>query len=125
MSWQSPSVEPGASQHDAETGTPRKGPRWRLIIRLLIYIPVLGFVTWQAGQRFIEERRAVDDGFRSSVDSFRASVNQTLQHPPRMIVMPNGETMPVLELTEEEAVEMGILPTPSEASSPASAPASP
>jgi hypothetical protein len=84
---------------------PRKRLRTGVVVRLLIYVPLLGFFGWQAVQRFQDGRRAADD-------NFRASVEQWLQHPPRTIVMPNGEVMPVLELTEEEAAQMGLIPEP-------------
>jgi hypothetical protein len=87
------------------TQAPRKRLRTGVIVRLLIYVPLLGFFGWQAVQRFQDGRRAADD-------NFRASVEQWLQHPPRTIVMPNGEVMPVLELTEEEAAQMGLIPEP-------------
>jgi hypothetical protein len=94
--------------------TPRKRPRLGVIVRVLIYVPLLGFFGWQAAQRARDGRRAADD-------SFRASVQQWLKHPPRTVVMPNGELMPVFELTEQEAVEMGLLPEPT-TSAPTTAP---
>lgn len=90
---------------------PRKRPRLGVIIRVLIYVPLLSFFGWQAVQRFQDGRQAADD-------SFRASVQQWLQHPPRTVVMPNGELMPVFELTEQEAVEMGLLPEPTPQAAP-------
>lgn len=99
MSWHSPEVEP-------ETETPRKRPRLGIILRLLIYLPLLGFFGWRATRDFIDQRHAADE-------AFRASIQQWLQHQPRTIMMPNGEEMPVFELTEQEAVEMSLLPEPS------------
>jgi hypothetical protein len=87
------------------TEAPRKWLRPGIIIRAVIYVPLLGFFGWQAVQRYQEGRRSADD-------NFRASVEQWLQHPPRTIVMPNGELMPVFELTQEEAVQMGLIPEP-------------
>jgi hypothetical protein len=87
----------------------------RLLVRLLIYIPLLGFFGWRAVERFMAERAAADDNFRVSVDRW-------LQHQPRAIMMPNGEVMPVYELTEDEAVEMGLMPEPA---SPEPAPPQP
>jgi hypothetical protein len=97
------------------TEAPRKRLRTGVIVRLLIYVPLLGFFGWQAVQRFQDGREVADD-------SFRASVEQWLQHPPRTMVMPNGEVMPVLELTEEEAVQMGLIPEPKPAPAPAPEP---
>jgi hypothetical protein len=93
------------SNESSPSEAPSKRPRLGIIVRVLIYVPLLGFFGWQAAQRFLGERSTADD-------NFRASVEQWLQHPPRTIVMPNGEVMPVLELTEDEAVEMGLLPEP-------------
>lgn len=101
-------MEPGASRdRDEDEGEDRTRKRKRLgvIIRVLIYVPLLGLFGWQAAQKFLNQRRVADD-------NFRAAVEQWLQHPPRTIVMPNGETMPVLELSEQEAVELGLLPAP-------------
>ncbi len=99
----------------AEDPTPAKPKRRKLglIVRALIYGPLLGFFGWQAAQRYLTERRVADDNFRISVD-------QWLSHPPRTIMMPNGELMPVLELTEEEAVEAGLIPAPEPKSEPES-----
>ena len=36
--------------------------------------------------------------------------------------MPNGEVMPVLELTEQEAIQMGLLPEPEQKPAPETAP---
>jgi hypothetical protein len=94
---------------------PRKWLRPGVIVRVLIYVPLLCFFGWQAVQRYLDEHRAADD-------NFRASVQQWVQHPPRTIVMPNGEVMPVLELTEQEAMQMGLLPEPTPEPAPQPAP---
>jgi hypothetical protein len=108
----------GVQAEQAPTSeTPRKRPRLGVVVRVLIYVPLLGFFGWQAAQRYLDGRRAADD-------NFRASVQQWVQHPPRTIVMPNGEVMPVLELTEQEAVEMGLMPEP-ESNSPTPEPTAP
>jgi hypothetical protein len=107
-SWHIRGVEPEASQsRAAESDEERKRKRKRLgvIIRVLIYIPLLAFFGWRASEKFLQQRRMADDNFRTAVE-------QWLQHPPRTIIMPNGEAMPVLELSEQEAVEMGLLPEP-------------
>lgn len=106
--WHSAGVQADPPQ---TSEAPRKRPRLGVIVRVLIYVPLLSFFGWQAVQRFQDGRQAADD-------SFRASVQQWLQHPPRTIVMPNGELMPVFELTEQEAVEMGLLPEPTPQAAP-------
>lgn len=102
-------------QADETSKPPAKRPRLGVVVRVLIYGPLLGFFGWQAAQRHLDERRIADDNFRTSVD-------RSLQFPPRTIMMPNGELMPVYEVTEEEAVQMGLLPEPK---SPDPAPAPP
>ena len=97
------SVHSEAHPPPGEAAKPR--PRWGLVIRALIYLPLLAFFGWRAYERFANERQIADDNFRASVD-------QWLKHPPRTIIMPNGEAMPVLELTEQEAKDMGLLPEP-------------
>lgn len=96
FSWHSRAVDPAPS-------TERTRPRLGIIVRMLIYLPLLGFFGWRATQRFVEQRRVVDD-------NFRASVQRWVEHPPKSVVLPNGEVMPVLELSEGEAIEMGLLP---------------
>ena len=88
---------------DEAANTERKRPRLGIVVRLLIYLPLLGFFGWRAAQRIVTERRAADD-------NFRAAVQRWVEHPPKSVVMPNGEVMPVLELSESEAIEMGLLP---------------
>ncbi|WP_106395507.1 hypothetical protein [Enhygromyxa salina] len=102
-----PQPEP-ETETEPETRSPRRRPRLGIIVRALIYLPLLAFFGWQATRNFVAQRAAADD-------AFRASVAQWLQHPPRTIMMPNGEEMPVLELTEQEAIEMGLLPEPGDA----------
>lgn len=77
----------------------------KIIVRLLIYIPLLGFFGYQAARKTLDQRQIADD-------NFRGLVQQWIQHTPRTIIMPNGEAMPVLELTQEEAVEMGLIDRP-------------
>ena len=83
----------------------RKRPRKGVIIRAMIYGPLLCFFGYQAVQRHLDERRLADDNFRAFVD-------QWLAVQPKTIMMPNGELMPVFEVTEQEAVQMGLLPEP-------------
>jgi hypothetical protein len=95
-------VEP--SERETATKTEPKR-RLGLIIRLLIYVPLLGIFGWQAGQTFIAQRRNADDNFRNYV---RAGVQA--MPAPRTIKLPNGEEMPVYEMTEQEAIDRGLLP---------------
>lgn len=102
-------MEPGAktkTETKTETET-RPKRRLGLLVRVLIYVPLLGFFGWQAGKTFFTQRRGADD-------NFRAHVQARLQAMPasRTIMLPNGEEMPVFELTEQQAIEAGLLPAP-------------
>lgn len=83
--------------------TARKRPYLGVIVRVVVYGAALSYFGWQAAQRFMTERQIADDNFRTSV-------GQWLKHPPKTIIMPNGEAMPVLELSEDEARQLGLLP---------------
>ena len=72
------------------------------MLRLAIYLPLLGFFGWRAAARYMEAREAADEAFRQSV-------NQWLTHPPRTIDI-DGQQVPVLEVTEAEAAALGYLP---------------
>lgn len=87
-----------------------KLPRKGILIRLGIYLPIIGgLIVWRA---CYFEREQV-------------TVEPTAERPgPRRIdtmIGPNGEEVPVFEITQEEAKAMGVqMPEP-----PAKAPASP
>lgn len=107
-------MEPASARHDSASKNgdgdgdgARKRPPWKILVRLLIYIPLLSYFGWQAARNTLDQRQIADD-------NFRAQLQQWLLHTPRTIVMPNGETMPVLELTKDEAVEMGLMPADAE-----------
>jgi hypothetical protein len=81
----------------------RRKPRLGLVIRLAIYVPLLGFFGWRAWERFANEREAADEVFREQVGSW-------LVNPPQTIMLPNGEALPML--TPEQAAAQGY-PLPS------------
>ncbi len=74
----------------------RRKPRLGIIIRLAIYVPLLGFFGWRAWERFDNEREAADEVFRERV-------GQWLEHPPQTMVLPNGEALPMLTPEQAEA----------------------
>jgi hypothetical protein len=74
----------------------RRKPRLGLLIRLAIYVPLLGFFGWQAWVRFSNERVASDE-------LFRERVSQWLENQPQVMVLPNGETLPMLTPEQAEA----------------------
>ena len=104
------SDDQGAEQSTAQSGESKR-PRLGVVVRLAIYLPLLGFFGWQAMAKVQATGEAADE-------RFRASVQRWVQHPPKTIVMPNGETMPVLELSEDEAVEMGLIDKPAASATP-------
>ncbi len=92
--WQSPSV----AEHERSETKPRRKPRLGILIRLAIYLPLLGFFGWRAWERFANEREAADEVFRERV-------GQWLEHPPQTMILPNGEALPML--TPEQAAAQG------------------
>ncbi|PRQ08228.1 hypothetical protein [Enhygromyxa salina] len=100
------------SQTDVDTEIESRAKRRRLglVIRALIYVPLLGFFGWQAGTTFVAQRSAADDNFRALVQARLHAMPA-----PRTIKLPNGEEMPVFEVTEAQAVEMGLLPATGDA----------
>ena len=59
------------AQRDANPPNDTEPKRRRLSrgvwVRLAIYLPLLGFFGWQAGQKALQERDAADDAFRDGV----------------------------------------------------------
>lgn len=84
---------------------PRKGPRLGIVVRLAIYIPLLAFFGWQASQKFRAENDAADE-------QLRARIQVELAEPQPTVVLPNGEVMPILQMSEEEAVKRGYISKP-------------
>ncbi|MCA9685641.1 MAG: hypothetical protein KC457_25920, partial [Myxococcales bacterium] len=74
-------------------GKPKR-MRMGVLVRLAIYVPLLGFFGWRAWDRFQVEREASDQ-------EFRTRIQDRLQQPPQVIMLPNGESMQVI--TPEQA----------------------
>lgn len=74
----------------------RRKPRVGIILRVAIYVPLLGFFGWRAWERFSSEREAADEVFRERV-------GQWLANPPQTILLPNGEALPMLTPEQAEA----------------------
>ena len=92
ISWHSRAVADDARSEPK----PRRKPRLGIIIRMAIYVPLLGFFGWRAWERFSNEREAADEVFREHV-------GQWLEHPPQTIMLPNGEALPMLTPEQAEA----------------------
>lgn len=100
-------MEPGASKSKSEAAPARKkSPRLGIIVRLLIYVPLLGFFGWQAAQRFIDGRNVADDNFHVAIDAW---INQPREE---LITLPNGKTGKVRYVTPEQAMQEGLLAPP-------------
>lgn len=77
----------------------RKRPRIGIILRLCIYIPLLGFFGWQALDRFQRARDEADSAFRRQLD-------RRMLDGGDVITLPNGQQMQVI--TPERARELGV-----------------
>ncbi|MFO7561109.1 MAG: hypothetical protein R6X02_00595 [Enhygromyxa sp.] len=67
-----------------------------ILIRVAIYLPLLGFFGWQAWERFASERERADEVFRERVSTW-------LEQPQEVIMLPNGEALPMLTPEQAEA----------------------
>jgi hypothetical protein len=92
MKWHSHAV----TEQPTPNPEGRRKPRLGIVIRLAIYVPLLGFFGWRAWERFSNEREAADEVFRERVSAW-------LGEPPQTIVLPNGETMPIMTPEQAEA----------------------
>ena len=78
---------------------PRKG----ILIRLCIYVPLLGYLSWRAYERWAGERNPP----AAEVDELDAK----LAPHKRVITLPDGTQQEIVELTPEEAEAiLGPLP---------------
>jgi hypothetical protein len=89
MSWHSRRVA-------AEQPKTKRKPRLGLILRLAIYVPLLGLFGWRAWERFSIEREGADEIFRERVSAW-------LEHPPETITLPDGSALPMLTPEQAEA----------------------
>jgi hypothetical protein len=79
-------------------------PRRGILIRLAIYVPILVFLLWRAGERWWAEQQppeAADD-----------DLELRLAPHKRTITLPDGSQQTVYEMTEAEAEQiLGPMPT--------------
>ena len=73
---------------------PRKG----ILIRLFIYLPLLGFFGWQAYQRYRAEQTVEQD----------AKAAPELEGRKTKFTLPDGKSVEVVEISEEQARQMGL-----------------
>ena len=76
---------------------PRKG----VLIRLAIYVPLIGFLSWNAITN-CQARRAAEEAAATPAPN----VQERLEPHKRMITMPDGSQQAIYELTPEEAQEL-------------------
>lgn len=74
----------------------KRKPPLGILIRLAIYVPLLGFFGWRAWQHFLTEREAADEVFRERLSAW-------LEQPEQVIMLPNGEALPMLTPEQAEA----------------------
>ncbi len=77
---------------------PRKG----ILIRLAIYIPVIGFLGYNAWQKYRARSAAEEAAGAPAVDPNEARKRELEEHK-REYTMPDGSKQQVYELTPEEA----------------------
>jgi hypothetical protein len=87
-----------------------KLPRKAILIRLVIYVPLLAFATWY----FMFRGGGADE-------AAAPASSQPAPGKRRTMTMPDGSEVHYLELTPEEARQMGLDPEPPEEASPAEA----
>ncbi len=72
-----------------------KLPRKGILIRLAIYLPVIGFLSWKAF-------------FAGSDDPPAPEAEQTSPGRVRTIAGPDGQELKIIEITPDEAKAMGV-----------------
>lgn len=93
---------------------PRKG----ILIRLAIYVPLIGFFGWQAINRFLEDR-----GQDATIDAQQRKLDALPPEKFQSFTLPDGTVKKVPVLTPEEAEEIyGIeVPDKTQAAPPSAA----
>ena len=100
---------------------PRKG----VLIRLAIYVPLIGFLSWNA----FTSCRARRDAEEAANTPVEPSVEDRLEPHKRIITLPDGSQQAIYELTPEEAQDILGAPVdvpddapPAKAEAPGSSP---
>ena len=76
---------------------PRKG----ILIRLAIYLPLIGFFGWQAVSRYLDERKA-----EAEAEATRSKLDALPPEQFRTFTLPDGTVKKVPVLTPEQAEEI-------------------
>jgi hypothetical protein len=78
-------------------------PRRGILIRLAIYLPILAFLSWRAGQKYMAEQHP---------EPAQDELELKLAPHKTTITLPDGTQQTVYEMTESEAERiLGPLPT--------------
>lgn len=86
---------------------PRKG----ILIRLLIYGPIIGFLSYQAIEKYRTEREVTE----TDVPPLQEDVEDKLEPYKKVIEMPDGSKQEIIQLTPEQAEEILGHPLPEKA----------
>ena len=86
---------------------PRKG----ILIRLLIYGPIIGFLSYQALEKYRTEREVTE----TDVAPLQEDVEDKLEPYKKVIEMPDGSKQEIIQLTPEQAEELLGHPLPEKA----------
>lgn len=91
-----------------------KLPSRGVLIRICIYVPLLAFFGWQACQKYKAEQEA-------------EKAAPEIEGRKHTFTLPDGKSVEVVEISEDQARQMGFDPSksgpPSKAEAPAPAPA--
>lgn len=107
LSWQSQAMSEAEPDTESEPEAGRKRPRLGVLVRMVIYPSLIAFFGWQALGTYRAKGEAADT-------MLRQAIAHELEDPQPTIVLPNGEVMPILQLSEDEAIERGYISKPSE-----------
>jgi len=83
-------------------------PRRGVVIRLLIYVPLIGFLGYQAAQKWSAEREAAE----ADTAVAPAEAPDKLAPYKRVVELPDGTKQEIVELTDQQAHDLLGYPLP-------------
>ena len=99
-----------------------KLPSRGVLIRLCIYVPLLAFFGWRACEKYKEEQRA---GQEPKAEQGAEKATLEIEGRKHTFTLPDGKSVEVVEISEDQARQMGFDPSKSGPPSKAEAPAPP
>ena len=84
------------------SGETMKLPPKRVLIRLCIYLPIIAYLAWSAFAKDGGTDSAAEDGAREQADVQRRDL------PRRTLTADDGSSFEVIEVTPEQAKQMGL-----------------